>query len=147
VRILYATCSSPWCRKIVWANRSANDKAVELDKLNQKVAAWKAITEQERTRVSIRLAALADSSDEDSELMTEELEEEDTVLNQFMSRCDKTATQLRAIKLNQTIKNIRTAEEAEVSVGMPSAVVDKVAKQSICDVETQKKAKAQIGIW
>jgi len=118
----------------------------DTEDLIKKVAQFKIATQDEIDANVAQLKKIQEEEeeDEDAEL---DLEEEGTNLQAFMEKLDAVAEQVRSIKADQTIGNVKTAKGAQAQVGMSEAVADKVRKQKIGDVETGEKGKAQVGIW
>jgi hypothetical protein len=114
-----------------------------MSALKQAVDGWKLAAEQAREKISADLKALDDIKDSG---VIDELDEEESVLKKFVEQSDQTAEQLQATKLNQTISGIKSDDNSEVKLGMPAAVVGKVAEQTITDV-TSTKSKVTVGIW
>lgn len=122
------------------------EKVTDTEDLIKKVAQFKIATQDEIDANVAQLKKIQEEEeeDEDAEL---DLEEEGTNLQAFMEKLDAVAEQVRSIKADQTIGNVKTAKDAQAQVGMSEAVADKVRKQKIGDVETGEKGKAQVGIW
>lgn len=117
----------------------------DTEDLIKKVAQFKIATQGEIDANVAQLKKIQEEEDDaDAEL---DLEEEGTNLQAFMEKLDAVAEQVRSIKADQTIGNVKTAKDAQAQVGMSEAVADKVRKQIIGDVETGEKGKAQVGIW
>ncbi|KAH8707490.1 hypothetical protein GQ44DRAFT_817509 [Phaeosphaeriaceae sp. PMI808] len=123
-------------------HKSEAERAVETSALKQAVDGWRLEAEQERERVSAEMKALDDTEDSG---VIDELDEEESVLKKFVEQSGQTAEQLQAIKLNQTINHIKSNNRSEVKLGMPAAVVDKVAQQTITNV-TSTNSKVTVGI-
>jgi hypothetical protein len=114
-----------------------------MSALKQAVDGWQLEAEQAREKISADLRTLDDTEDSG---VIDELDEEESVLKKFVEQSGQTAGQLQAIKLNQKISGIKSDDNSEVKLGMPAAVVDKVAQQTITDV-TSTKSKVTVGIW
>ncbi|CAI6336253.1 unnamed protein product [Periconia digitata] len=117
-------------------------KTTNIESLTKQIDQWRIEAQNEKDQNAERMVAVDDDDDAETAL-----EEKDDILAGFLSQTHDLGTQLEKIKLNQTIKNVNTHEEAQVQVGMPESAADKVANMDIQDITTGRKAKAQIGIF
>jgi hypothetical protein len=129
------------------SNRSPEQQAASINQLKEAMVSWAAEADAKRNDVPSHLVEIAQSDDDEAEYVQKELEAGNTALEEFMQRCKANAAQLQAVKLDQQIGTVRTGEEAHAQVGMPTDVVDKVSRQHILDVTTEKKGRTQVGIW
>ncbi|KAI4909835.1 hypothetical protein J4E85_011512 [Alternaria conjuncta] len=129
------------------SNRSPEQQAASMNQLKEEMVLWAVEADARRNSVPPPLVRIAQSDEDEAECVRKELEAGDTTLEEFIKRCKATAAALQATRLDQQIGMIQTGEEAFAQVGMPKESVEKVSRQHILDVITEKKGKSQIGIW
>jgi len=134
-------------RKINVSNRSPEQQAASINQLKEAMVSWAVEADARRNDVPPRLVAIAESDEDEAEYVQQELKAGDTALEKFIQRCKATTAHLQAVKLEQQIGDIHTGEEAYAQVGMPKESVEKVSRQHIGSVTTEKKGKSQIAIW
>ncbi|KAI4958791.1 hypothetical protein J4E86_004397 [Alternaria arbusti] len=133
--------------KINVSNRSPEQQAASINQLKEAMVSWAVEADARRNDVPPRLVAIAESDEDEAEYVQQELKAGDTALEKFIQRCKATTAHLQAVKLEQQIGDIHTGEEAYAQVGMPKESVEKVSRQHIGSVTTEKKGKSQIAIW
>lgn len=112
--------------------------------LKHSIDKWMREAERERGMILSRLKALEECEDIG---IIDEVDEQEGVLAKFMRRSIQIAARLQATKLSQTITRVKMEEGAKARLGMPAAVVDKVAQQTISDIIVGNKSSIAAGIW
>jgi hypothetical protein len=83
-------------------------------------------------------------NDENAEI---ELSSKDKVLESFLSRIEEIGSRVTTGKLIQNIRNVQTGEDACVQIDASEAGAEKVDRQDIQDIITERKGMAQIGVF
>ena len=94
------------------------------------------------------LRELSHEDDEDADLVValQQTEAAKVAYEQLWANCQVAASELRSVQLDQEIGNVKAGDEAELDVGVPETVMEKVRRQRIGDVEVGTKAKVSVGI-
>jgi len=127
--------------------RSEADNKAASEALQKQVVEWAVTAKAERKQVAKDMALSYDDESLEGQAVGEQIEQQYQVLGDFLKSCDAMSKAIGAMRLNQNIGNVVSAEDATVTAGMPKDVVDKVAMQRIGNIESGKKAKVQVGIW
>jgi hypothetical protein len=117
-------------------------KTTNIEALTKQLHQWRVDAQAERDQNAEDIASI--DEDDDAEI---ELSGKDEILESFLSRIEEIRSRVTTGKLIQNIRNVQTGEDARVQIGESEAGAEKVDRQEIQDIITEKKGMVQIGVF